>query len=53
MVEKSKDGKLRTTHQKIAYDLGTAREVARRLLKDLERQGMIFCSQNLIQIKEL
>jgi CRP/FNR family transcriptional regulator len=53
LVEKSKDGTLRTTHQKIAYDLGTAREVVSRLLKDLERQGRIFCSRNLIQIKDL
>jgi CRP/FNR family transcriptional regulator len=53
LVEKSKDGTLRTTHQKIAYDLGTAREVVSRLLKDFERQGRIFCSRNLIQIKNL
>jgi CRP/FNR family transcriptional regulator len=53
LVEKSKDGKLRTTHQKIACDLGTSREVVSRLLKDFERQGRIFCSRNLIQIKNL
>ncbi len=32
--EKSADGKLSTTHQKIANDLGTSRTVVSRLLKD-------------------
>jgi CRP/FNR family transcriptional regulator len=48
--EKSEDGKLRATHQKIANDLGTSREVVSRLLKDFERQGKIILSRNLIQV---
>lgn len=48
--EKSDDGKLNSTHQKIANDLGTSREVVSRLLKDFERQGAIILSRNLIQL---
>jgi CRP/FNR family transcriptional regulator, anaerobic regulatory protein len=48
--EKSEAGKLNSTHQKIANDLGTSREVVSRLLKDFERHGKIILSRNLIQI---
>ncbi len=48
--EKSDDGKLNMTHQKIASDLGTSREVVSRLLKDFERQGKLILSRNLIQV---
>jgi len=50
LVEKSDNGKLVTTHQKIASDLGTSREVVSRLLKDFERKGRLTLSRNLIQI---
>jgi CRP/FNR family transcriptional regulator len=53
LLEKSENSKLRITHQKIANDLGTSREVVSRLLKDFQRQGRIFCSRNLIQIYNL
>ncbi|MHB8846787.1 MAG: Crp/Fnr family transcriptional regulator, partial [Nitrospirota bacterium] len=33
LVERSADGRLETTHQRIANDLGTSREVVSRLLK--------------------
>lgn len=48
LVERARDGKLHTTHQKIANDLGTSREVVSRLLKDFERQGKLVLSRNLI-----
>jgi len=48
--EKSGDGTLRTTHQKIADDLGTSREVVSRLLKDFERAGKVILSRNLIRL---
>jgi CRP/FNR family transcriptional regulator len=48
--EKSEDGNLNATHQKIANDLGTSREVVSRLLKEFERQGKIILSRNLIQL---
>lgn len=49
--EKSEDGKLSATHQKIANDLGTSREVVSRLLKDFERRGKVILSRNLIQLQ--
>lgn len=38
------------THQEIARDLGTSREVISRLLKQMERQGKIRLSRNSIEI---
>jgi len=51
LIEKSEDYNLKTTHQKIADDLGTSREVVSRLLKDFERQGMVRLSRNFIELK--
>ena len=53
LIEKCEDGKLSTTHQTIANELGTAREVVSRLLKDLERRGLILLSRNCIQLTNL
>lgn len=53
LVEKSGDGVLNSTHQQIANELGTSREVVSRLLKDLERRGAIRLSRNMIQLKSL
>jgi CRP/FNR family transcriptional regulator len=50
LVEKSADNKLETTHQKIANDLGTSREVVSRLLKDLERKGRVQLSRNAVTL---
>ncbi len=44
--------KLKTTHQHIAYDLGSSREVISRLLKKLEHQGVVKLKQGVIQILE-
>jgi CRP/FNR family transcriptional regulator len=38
------------THEKIAADIGTAREVVSRVLKDMERRGMIALSRGRITI---
>jgi len=51
LVEKSDHNQLMATHQKIADDLGTSREVVSRLLKDYERKGRISLSRNLIELK--
>ena len=40
---------LRVTHQNIANDLGTSREVVSRLLKDLERSGTVILERNRIR----
>ena len=50
LIEKSEDNRLEATHQKIANDLGTSREVVSRLLKDFERKGQVGLSRNSIQI---
>lgn len=52
LVEKSGDGVLLATHQKVASDLGTSREVVSRLLKDLERQGKLQLGRNTITLLE-
>ena len=48
LSEKAEHGVLISTHQKIADDLGTSREVVSRLLKDLERKGIVALSRNEI-----
>jgi CRP/FNR family transcriptional regulator len=50
LIEKSENGRLETTHQNIANDLGTSREVVSRLLKDFERKRQIRLSRNLITL---
>jgi CRP/FNR family transcriptional regulator, anaerobic regulatory protein len=50
LEEKSENGKLYVTHQKIAYDLGTSREVVSRLLKDLEIKKKIMLSRSTIEL---
>ena len=41
---------LHTTHQHIAYDLGSSREVISRLLKKLENEGEIILKQRTIEV---
>ncbi len=43
---------LKTTHQHIAYDLGSSREVISRLLKKLENEGVINLRQREIELIE-
>jgi CRP/FNR family transcriptional regulator len=50
LVEKSENNRLETTHQKIANDLGTSREVVSRLLKDFERKQQVKLSRNAITL---
>ncbi len=40
------------THQAIASELGTAREVVSRILKDFERRGWITLTRGAIRLKE-
>ncbi len=51
LSEKAEHGVLLSTHQKIADDLGTSREVISRLLKDFERKGIVALSRNEITLK--
>ncbi len=41
---------LQTTHQQIAYDLGSSREVISRLLKKLKHDGSIKLSHGTIEL---
>lgn len=50
LLEKSTDGILRATHQTVANDLGTSREVVTRLLRDLEQRGEVHVSRNEISL---
>lgn len=49
-VRMQRTSELNMTHQQIADDLGTAREVVSRLLKQLERDGKIALARNKIKI---
>jgi len=53
IIGKKQDGMLNTTHQKIANELGTSREIISRLLEELERKGAISLSRNRIQVLKL
>ncbi len=53
VVERAENNRLPATHQSIADDLGTSREVVSRLLKDFERRGVIRLSRNLIELTPL
>jgi len=48
----SRSQEIAITHEQIAADLGTAREVVSRLLKELERRDAIGLSRGRIQLKD-
>jgi len=51
LTKNARNGMLKITHQGIANDLGTSREVVSRILKDFERQNILELSRNLIRIR--
>jgi len=53
LIEKSENDILKTTHMAIANDLGTAREVVSRILKDFERNKEVKLGRNSIQLLSL
>ncbi|UCG78604.1 MAG: Crp/Fnr family transcriptional regulator [Nitrospirota bacterium] len=53
LIEKAANDEIEATHQQIANDLGTSREVISRLLKDFERKGSLVLSRGTIRIKDL
>jgi len=53
LVEKSCDGILCATHQRIANDLGSSREVISRLLKELEHRGKVSLARNEVKLLDL
>jgi len=52
-VEVTGDPVIHTTHQDIAYELNSSREVISRLLKKLEQKGIIKLGRNQILLKVL
>ena len=50
LKEKSTDNILEITHQQLANELGTAREVISRLLKQMEKEGLIALERGKIKI---
>jgi CRP/FNR family transcriptional regulator, anaerobic regulatory protein len=52
LLDCAKDGRVLSTHQAIATDLGTAREVISRQLKEFERRGLVSLSRGVIEIAD-
>lgn len=50
LFEKNQGSSVKVTHQELANELGTTREVVSRLLKGLERQGCIRLSRGRISL---
>ena len=51
ILELSKGGNIvKTTHQKLAAELGTAREVVSRLMQELQRHGWVQQSRGTVEI---
>jgi CRP/FNR family transcriptional regulator, anaerobic regulatory protein len=46
------DQSVKTTHEELAADLGTAREVVSRLLKDLEHDGHVRLRRGAVEIRD-
>ena len=46
-------GVLKTTHEKIANPLGTAREVVTRMLRYFQSEGMVTLTRGAIEIKDV
>ena len=42
---------IKATHESIAFDLGTSREVISRLLKELEHEGVVTLERGMIQLQ--
>lgn len=50
---RSRRDEVETTHQIVAAELGTSREVVSRILKDFEAKGLIYRSRGMIRILNL
>lgn len=46
------NGEIRATHQDIAVELGTAREVISRQLKEFERRGWVVLHRGRVEVKD-
>lgn len=48
----SKSNELSMTHQEIASELGTSREVVSRLLKQLEKRNLVELGRNVVYVRD-
>ncbi|MRH78236.1 helix-turn-helix domain-containing protein [Spiribacter sp. C176] len=48
-----RDGVIHATHQALAAELGTAREVISRLLKDFERKGLVQLERGKVELIDI
>ena len=51
LVQTCQQGRLETTHEAIAFELGTAREVVSRLLNDFQKKGYVRLSRGELSIE--
>ena len=52
LLARAQRGRVTATHQQIAGELGTAREVVSRLLKELERHGAVSLTRGAVSIRD-
>lgn len=52
LLSMAKDGDVQATHQVLARELGTAREVVSRLLKEFERHGWLTLQRGSIHLQQ-
>jgi len=52
-AKKTTPGNVLVTHQQLATELGTSREVVSRILKDFEKKGLISIHRGSIQIESI
>ncbi|WP_242390542.1 Crp/Fnr family transcriptional regulator [Pararhodospirillum photometricum] len=50
LLGRSQDGRWQGTHQELATELGTAREVVSRQLKDFERRGWVSLGRGCVTV---
>ena len=50
IYQQSQGNEIKITHQQLAHELGTAREVVSRLLKQLEKKNLIHLERGIIKI---
>jgi CRP/FNR family transcriptional regulator len=53
LIEKAENNVVNSTHQQIANELGSSREVISRILKDMEKKGRVMLSRNMIRVDDL
>jgi CRP/FNR family transcriptional regulator len=52
LLQRQQQGGVDSTHQEIAVELGTAREVVSRQLKELERQGLVALARGRVSLRD-